>query len=202
VVAAAEDREDKTSVRPVHLAYAGVAGFFIVERLLRRGADARSFAARETDQGTTRALGQAFGLNLTVLAATPVLRRAGLGRHEGRGLAWSGVALLVGGLALRSWSAWVLGASYTRTLRTSVGQRIVEDGPYRLVRHPGYLGVLLLWLGAALAAENWIAPAAMVPLAHAYHRRIQAEEAMLTTTFGDDYARYAGRTWRLIPLVY
>jgi hypothetical protein len=64
-------------------------------------------------------------------------------------------------------------------------------------------GVLLLWLGAGLSAENWIAATTiMVFMVGAYARRIQTEEAMLAATFGDDYTRYSGRTWRLIPFVY
>jgi protein-S-isoprenylcysteine O-methyltransferase Ste14 len=113
------------------------------------------------------------------------------------------VALMGAGLGLRVWAALVLGAFYTRTLRTSAGQRIVAEGPYRLVRHPGYLGVLLLWLGAGLATANWIAAATIMAfMVRAYARRIQTEEAMLTATFGDEYLRFAGRTWRLIPFVY
>jgi protein-S-isoprenylcysteine O-methyltransferase Ste14 len=88
-------------------------------------------------------------------------------------------------------------------LRISDRQQIVDEGPYRLVRHPGYLGTLLLWLGAALASENWIAvPTIMVPMISVYHRRIEAEDAMLAASFGDGHARYADRTWRLIPFMY
>jgi Isoprenylcysteine carboxyl methyltransferase (ICMT) family len=53
-------------------------------------------------------------------------------------VAWGGVALMGGGLVLRVWAARVLGAFYTRTLRTSAGQRVVAEGPYRLVRHPDH----------------------------------------------------------------
>jgi protein-S-isoprenylcysteine O-methyltransferase Ste14 len=189
-------------MRPLHAAYAGFGCFFLIEPLLRQGAEARSFAAPETDRGTTSEIGRAFGLNIIILGAMPLLNRADIGRRDNPRLAWWGVAVMSGGLALRAWSARVLGASYTRTLRTSAGQRIVALGPYRLVRHPGYLGVLLLWLGAACAADNWIAAAPLAPLIRAYYHRMQAEEAMLSATFGDDYRHYRGRTWRLIPLLY
>jgi protein-S-isoprenylcysteine O-methyltransferase Ste14 len=192
-----------TPVRPLRVAYACLGCFFIVERLLRRGAAARSFEELETDRGTTRALGRAFGLSLLVLAAAPLLNRGGIGRSDRARVAWTGVAIMSCGLALRVWAAQVLGASYTRTLRISDRQQIVDEGPYRLVRHPGYLGTLLLWLGAALASENWIAvPTIMVPMISVYHRRIEAEEAMLVASFGDSHARYADRTWRVIPFMY
>jgi protein-S-isoprenylcysteine O-methyltransferase Ste14 len=78
----------------------------------------------------------------------------------------------------------------------------VEEGPYRLVRHPGYLGVLLLWLGAGLASANLlVAGLITVSMGRAYSRRIRSEEAMLTDTFGEDYVAYTRRTRRLIPWV-
>src|SRR5258708_1479204 len=55
------------------------------------------------------------------------------------------------GLTLRVWAAQVLGRFYTRTLRTTDKQRIVQSGPYHLIRHPGYLGTILIWIGAGLA---------------------------------------------------
>jgi protein-S-isoprenylcysteine O-methyltransferase Ste14 len=70
---------------------------------------------------------------------------------------WAGVAVLAVGLALRAWGMTTLGASYTRTLRTAGDQRLVQDGPYRLIRHPGYSGSLLVWVGYSLGLGSWIA---------------------------------------------
>lgn len=190
-------------LKPLHAAY-GVLGLFLVaERLLRRGAEARSFVERPTDRGTTRAIGIAFGVGGLALDVAPILNRRGIARLYGTGPAWVGVLIMAGGLALRIWAARVLGAFYTRTLRTSAQQHIVASGPYRLVRHPGYLGDILLWLGAAVASANGIAALAITAaMGRAYHARMVAEEAMLAETFGEVYPPYAGRTWRLIPFVY
>lgn len=96
-----------------------------------------------------------------------------------------------------------LAASYTRTLRVGARQRLVVAGPYRLIRHPGYLGTLLLWLGAALTTGNGLTAATMaVALGRAYRTRMAAEEAMLGEAFADDYQFYAARTRRLVPFVY
>jgi protein-S-isoprenylcysteine O-methyltransferase Ste14 len=110
---------------------------------------------------------------------------------------------MLAGLLLRIWASRVLGSFYTRTLRTSTEQRLIAEGPYRLVRNPGYLGDLLLWLGAGVATANWIALAAIVfPMVGAYWGRIQAEETMLADAFPQEYQSYARRTWRLIPFLY
>lgn len=81
-------------------------------------------------------------------------------------------------------------------------QRIIQDGPYHGVRHPGYLGTLLVWFGAALAVGNGIVVAIVsIVLLRAYRKRIEIEERMLLDTFGDEYCSYAGRTRRLVPFL-
>lgn len=190
-------------MRPLRVAYSIMGIFFIAERLLRRGGEALSLKESPADRGTTRAIGLAFGTSLLALVVAPFLNRRRIGRLYGTAPAWGGIAVMVAGLVLRIWSARVLGAFYTRTLRTSTQQRLVAAGPYRLIRHPGYLGVLLLWLGAAITTANGLAAAAItVPIARAYQPRIIAEEAMLAEAFTDDYPSYANHTWRLIPFIY
>jgi protein-S-isoprenylcysteine O-methyltransferase Ste14 len=190
-------------VGPLPVAYALLGCFFLAERLLRQGPDAASLEAGNTDQGTTRAIGRAFGQSLFALAVAPLLNRWRFGRLAAPRMAWGGIAAMVAGLTVRVWATRVLGAFYTRTLRTSTTQSLVEEGPYRLVRHPGYLGALLLWLGAGLASANLlVAGLITVSMGRAYRRRIRSEEAMLTNTFGEDYVAHTHRTRRLIPWVY
>jgi protein-S-isoprenylcysteine O-methyltransferase Ste14 len=114
--------------------------------------------------------------------------------------AWLGVALAAAGLAIRAWGMRTLGGAYSRTLRTTSEQRLVTTGPYRWVRHPGYLGSIAVWVGASLAFHSWLSAlivAAVMLIAYGW--RIQAEERMLVDHFGDEYVRYRGRTARLIP---
>jgi len=96
-----------------------------------------------------------------------------------------------------------LGALYTRTLQIQPDQRVITDGPYRVIRHPGYAGTLLLWIGATLATTNWPAIVVATPvIISAYVYRIHCEEAMLASTFGEQYGIYRAHTWKLIPFVY
>lgn len=107
------------------------------------------------------------------------------------------------GIALRAWSTRVLGRFYTRTLLITPNHHIVQDGPYKLVRHPGYSGSLLVWVGAGLAVSNWIVFLIITLVSFiAYIYRIQSEEAMLIAEFGGEYEEYIRRTKRLIPYVY
>ncbi|WP_079249098.1 isoprenylcysteine carboxylmethyltransferase family protein [Streptomyces sp. IMTB 2501] len=116
---------------------------------------------------------------------------------------WLGVAVLAGGLALRAWGMRTLAQYYTRTLRTVADQRVVQEGPYRLIRHPGYCGSLLVWIGYSLGLGSWPAALIVTPLLTAAHVwRISAEERLLIAAFGPAYTDYRGRTRRLVPFVY
>ena len=92
---------------------------------------------------------------------------------------------------------------YTRTLLIQTEQRVVEQSPYRLLRHPGYLGDFLMFVGAGMATANWIAVVVIaVVMFSAYAYRIHVEEQMLQTTLGEPYRVYMKRSWRLIPWIY
>lgn len=107
---------------------------------------------------------------------------------------------MAGGLALRVQAARTLGASYTRTLKTQEDQVVVDSGPYRYLRHPGYAGILAMWLGYGLAMTS--APAALITTAAnvtTYLWRINAEEEMLADALGESYHSYQQRTSRLLP---
>src|SRR5262249_51469200 len=107
------------------------------------------------------------------------------------------------GLGLRVWAMAALGKFYTRTLLTLPDQRVVDRGPYRWLRHPGYLGSLLVWVGSGFAYGNWILAAVIASLmVPAYAYRIGSEERLLRERFGDAYESYARRTWRLVPLLF
>ena len=81
--------------------------------------------------------------------------------------------------------------------------RLIDRGPYRLIRHPSYAGALLALAGFGLAMGSVPALAALlVPTLAAYHYRITVEEAALLHGLGAAYADYMRRTWRLIPGLY
>jgi protein-S-isoprenylcysteine O-methyltransferase Ste14 len=186
------------------VAWSLLVSFLVLQRVMRRGEQARSLRAPPADRGSTRLLGAAFGLGLLALAVAPALNAYGVADMDlGPAVGWVGVAVMVGGLAVRLWSQAVLGRYYTSTLRHAADQPVLASGPYRLLRHPGYGGMLLGWLGAGLATANWAAALAIALLiVVAYSYRIAAEEAMLLGAFGDRYKEYMTRTWRLVPYVY
>lgn len=184
-------------------AYFLISLFFVMEWQVRQGSDAKSLEAGGYDQGSTKRIAAAFTLTLGMLLAAPILDALQLAVIDAASIAILGLLMMIAGLLIRYWAARTLGAFYTRTLRVNSNHQIVDVGPYHYVRNPGYLGLLLLFIGSGLAASNWLVIVAItVVMLAAYIYRIRTEEAMLTSAFGDVYRSYIARTWRLIPLLY
>ena len=185
-------------VRWFAVGFAGLGGFFAIEATVREAGSAASLDASRDDAGTTRAIVTA-GANSMLLA--PLLRSLPVPRLP-RAAGPLGVLMQVTGLGLRVWSMRTLRAAYTRTLRTAGDQTTVDRGPYAVIRHPGYLGSLLVWVGFALTSRS-PATVALVGtlLGRAYGRRIVAEERLLERDL-PSYDEYARRTWRLVPRLW
>jgi protein-S-isoprenylcysteine O-methyltransferase Ste14 len=118
-------------------------------------------------------------------------------------LFFTGIALILAGVALRWTAIFTLGRSFTFDVTVKAGQRVIESGPYRYIRHPSYTGALISATGLGLALGNWASlAAAPLCLLTAYSYRMHVEEAALLATLGDPYRTYMVRTQRLIPFIY
>jgi protein-S-isoprenylcysteine O-methyltransferase Ste14 len=115
----------------------------------------------------------------------------------------AGLVILLAGLVLRGWSFKALGQYFTHTVMVSSDQPVIATGPYRVLRHPSYTGVILASIGVGLASANWADLAGvlffiLMPLLW----RIHVEENALKATVGDRYCAYAAQHKRLVPLVW
>ena len=114
--------------------------------------------------------------------------------------ALSGCLLVLAGVALVRRSRTELGSAWSFVPKADRGTGIVTTGPYRLVRHPIYLGFALLATGQALAFGSW--PVLMIVLfgiVPTLAWRARAEEKLLSRVFGERYAAYRERTRMIIP---
>ncbi len=112
---------------------------------------------------------------------------------------YPGIFLMLVGVLVRQWAIAVLGRFFSTSVRIVEDHRVVEKGPYRLVRHPSYTGLLITFIGIALAVQS--AGAVVVLLAFftvSFGYRIRVEEKTLLSELGDSYASYMKRTKRLI----
>ena len=111
------------------------------------------------------------------------------------------VVLLVGVVAILS-ALRALRGQYTLRVKTTEGQTLVQSGPYGHIRHPIYLGLILVFFSASIAWWSAYGALLAVPTIPLLLRRIGIEEKAMTLRFGDAYAFYRQKTKRLIPFVY
>ena len=114
-----------------------------------------------------------------------------------------GFCIYVLGFILRFYSIFYLGRFFTTNVTIATDHRVVDSGPYRFIRHPSYLGMLMLYLGICLCIGNWATTLIMcIPIFVALLYRMKVEEAALYEALGQPYADYMKRTKRLIPFIY
>jgi protein-S-isoprenylcysteine O-methyltransferase Ste14 len=107
------------------------------------------------------------------------------------------------GCLLRWWSFVSLGKYFTVVVTTSADQPVINRGPYRVLRHPSYTGLLLVFVGVGVMAGNWLSAAgALVLVLIALIYRLRIEERALIAALGDRYRRFAASRARLIPYVW
>lgn len=185
---------------PNLFAVAGIALWLCYEILLRsRDPSTLSWRAGDGDRGSTYLLIGCYVL-IGVLATVFHSMAAG---HIHQRWRWAGVVVIGFGLLLRAWGMRTLGTAFARTLRIDRRRSLIRSGPYRLIRHPGYSGSLLVWIGYGAGIGNWlIAALTAALLLAAYTWRISAEERLLADAFGDEYTDYRRHTKKLVPFLY
>jgi len=117
-------------------------------------------------------------------------------------LSWLGLTLFAIGVGIQFAGVRALRGFYTVRLGVQAGHRVITDGPYRFVRHPGYLAHMLCMAGISLALGSLIALALTILMLTLLPWRIRHEEQMLAVEFGEEYRSYMDRTKRLIPFIY
>jgi protein-S-isoprenylcysteine O-methyltransferase Ste14 len=111
-----------------------------------------------------------------------------------------GAVLFVAGLALAVWARIFLGRNWGMPMSVKAEPELVTSGPYRLVRHPIYSGILLATIGTALATNlYWLALFLLMGSYFIYSATV--EERLMTTSFPDVYPAYKAKTKMLIPFV-
>jgi len=181
------------------IAAAVILMLYALQAEIRFGTKARSMRAGASDRGSTIALSLAslvpvIGFIFAMKGRIPVTL-PGM-----PAVAWAGVILAALGFVLRLWSLLVLRERFTRTLLVQQEHRIERSGPYRFVRHPGYLGSLLCLNGIAMASGNTLLLIVSTVCTYvAYRYRIRVEDAMLVAAFGEAYESYRRSTGALIP---
>jgi len=114
-------------------------------------------------------------------------------------LRWCGLLLATLGLGLIFWSGLTLGRFYSQEVTLQEGHRLITHGPYRLVRHPRYLGILFLGIGQSLLFRSWIGLGLTALVMVIVLFRIRDEEALMRREFGEEWETYSRRSNKLFP---
>jgi protein-S-isoprenylcysteine O-methyltransferase Ste14 len=114
-----------------------------------------------------------------------------------------GSVLALIGLIIRVTSIMKLKQQFTYTVTKIENHELVETGLYKIIRHPGYLGQLIIFLGISVCLSNWLSILLMItPVLAGYLNRINVEEKFMVEQLGQKYLDYRKTTKRLIPFIY
>ncbi|HLG62605.1 MAG TPA: isoprenylcysteine carboxylmethyltransferase family protein [Ktedonosporobacter sp.] len=159
--------------------------------------------ARKRDQGsfTVMVISSLLGSGLCFLLPL-LLPGATIGWNQPL-VFFIGFALTLSGLAWRLYAIKTLGRYFTGTVTIHPNQPVVQHGPYKLIRHPSYTGILLSTLGVGVMIMNWVSILIIiVGSLPGFLYRISVEERALREHIGQPYVEYMQRTKRLIPFIY
>jgi protein-S-isoprenylcysteine O-methyltransferase Ste14 len=155
-----------------------------------------------TDKGTIRLVWVLVAISF-IIAWLPVILDSGRLLVLGDWLTWVGVTIMISGIIFRRYAISVLGKFFTATVQIQKDHELIKAGPYRYIRHPSYLGILIIALGLGIALANWISLLLCIVLpVIGVIQRIKVEEKELEKHFGKQYLDYRKSTWRVVPYIY
>jgi protein-S-isoprenylcysteine O-methyltransferase Ste14 len=112
-----------------------------------------------------------------------------------------GLVLFAFGLGFAIWARPHIGRNWGTPMSQKDEPELVTSGPYRLIRHPIYFGLLLAGVGTAVALRwMWLIALALVGMYFVYSATV--EEHYLTEQFPDAYPTYKRATKMLVPFVF
>ena len=121
---------------------------------------------------------------------------------DGVAVPWIGVVLCAVGGALRLAPTFVLGRRFSGLVAIEPGHTLVTSGLYGTIRHPSYLGLLVMMLGWAPAFCSIVGVVLALLMLFPVVARIRSKEALLDAHFSSEYIDDRARTYRLIPWIY
>lgn len=114
----------------------------------------------------------------------------------------AGVAITIAGIAFAMWARVYLGGNWSSSVTVKVGHELVRSGPYRLVRHPIYTGLISALLGTAIVRHQVRGVIAVVLAYLGFKIKSKIEERAMINTFGAQYDEYSRATGAIIPRLW
>jgi protein-S-isoprenylcysteine O-methyltransferase Ste14 len=161
-------------------------------------------ATQRLEPAASRILRALTLLIAIVLLSIPRIPLPGLYLHvwpSGSWPFWLGAAITVAGLLFAVWAREHLGRNWSHSVTIKQGHELITTGPYALVRHPIYTGILIGFLGMAIAISQVRGFIAFVLVFLGFWLKLRIEEKWMRSQFGETYATYARQTAALVPYV-
>jgi protein-S-isoprenylcysteine O-methyltransferase Ste14 len=117
-------------------------------------------------------------------------------------IALAGLGLAICGIGLSIWARLIIGEYWSSFPSLKQNHRLIMTGPYRLVRHPIYTGLLLALLGSALQYGLVRSFLAVLTCAVGLYLKVTAEEEFMLQRFGEAYLRYCRKVSALVPYLF
>ncbi|HLV85701.1 MAG TPA: isoprenylcysteine carboxylmethyltransferase family protein [Candidatus Sulfotelmatobacter sp.] len=115
---------------------------------------------------------------------------------------WLGAAVMIAGLLFAVWAREHLGRNWSHAVTIKQGHELITTGPYAVVRHPIYTGMLAGLLGTAIALSQVRGFVAFILLFVMFWIKLRKEEEFMRSQFGETYANYANQTAALVPYLF
>ena len=131
--------------------------------------------------------------------STPALDRRWL--VQSPAIAWTSIVFTLAGIFLAIWARLVLGSNWSASVTLKQGHELMCSGPYGLVRHPIYTGILTALVGTVLAVGEMHSLAGFACVVVGFWLKLRKEEEFMTQQFGEQYADYRRHVKALIPFV-
>jgi protein-S-isoprenylcysteine O-methyltransferase Ste14 len=197
-------------MRPLPYTNAGAKTVFVAliliwvaTELLTRARTRHNQSGTSTELGSMVAIGLSFALGFGGAFHLASHAEGAAIEFARRPIFILGALLAAAGIAFRQWAIHVLGRFFTVYVRVSEGQTVVESGPYRVLAHPSYTGMVMIFLGIGLMLGNWLSLACLAILPTAgLVIRIKVEERALLAGIGEPYRCFLETRSRLVPGVW
>jgi protein-S-isoprenylcysteine O-methyltransferase Ste14 len=115
--------------------------------------------------------------------------------------AWTGAFLCIGGLGLAIWARAILGRNWSGVVTLKEEHELIERGPYRIVRHPIYTGMLAMFAGTAIAIGYFGGFVGLLLVFISFWMKLKREEDLMLKEFPEKYSAYQRRVKRIIPFL-
>jgi protein-S-isoprenylcysteine O-methyltransferase Ste14 len=161
-------------------------------------------ATERLEATSSRVLRSLMFLAAIALLCVPHIPLPLLYRHflpDGLASFYTGAAITVAGILFAIWARRHLGSNWSRSVTIKQGHELITTGPYALVRHPIYTGLLTAFLGTAVATTQLRGLIAFALIAISLLYKLRLEEQWMRAEFGDTYAAYSRRVAALVPFV-